>query len=115
MKHPGRGDRPCGAPRVNSIGQPSVTTAAASADAATVYVCITCRHPGQAEIEPRPGAILAAATAKAAEGTGVVIKPVRCLATCTHRLSAPALCNRSCTYLLPTLAPPSASPCPPPR
>jgi predicted metal-binding protein len=48
-------------------------------DAVTIYVCITCGHSGEPEGEPRPGAILAAATAKAAEGTGVTVRPVRCL------------------------------------
>lgn len=84
---------------MTSIGQPSRTDAAASADAATVYVCITCRHAGEGEIEPRPGAILAAATAQAAEGSGVVIRPVRCLANCTRGLSAAVRCNGSWTYV----------------
>jgi predicted metal-binding protein len=84
---------------VNSIGQPSGTDAAASTDAATVYVCITCRHPGEPESEPRPGAILAAATAQAAECSGVVIRPVRCLANCTRGLSAAVRCNGSWTYV----------------
>ncbi|MBI4274799.1 MAG: hypothetical protein HY659_08885, partial [Rhizobiales bacterium] len=44
--------------------------AAGGADS-TVYVCITCRRAGEPECEPCPGALLAAATAKAAEGTGV--------------------------------------------
>src|SRR5262249_60286121 len=94
----GSGRSPCGAARVSSIGQPSRTDAAASTDAATVYVCITCRHPGEGESEPRPGAILAAATAQAAEGSGVVIRPVRCLANCTRGLSAAGRCIGSGTY-----------------
>lgn len=84
---------------MTSMGQPSRTDAAASADVATVYVCITCRHAGEGEIEPRPGAILAAATAQAAEGSGVVIRPVRCLANCTRGLSAAVRCNGSWTYV----------------
>jgi predicted metal-binding protein len=84
---------------VSFIGGPSLTDAAASTGAATVYVCITCRHPGEPESEPRPGAILAAATAKAAEGSGVVIEPVRCLANCTRGLSAAVRCNGSWTYV----------------
>ena len=98
IKHP-VGASPRGASRVNSIGQPSETDAAASTDAATVYVCITCRHPGEPESEPRPGAILAAATAQAAECSGVVIRPVRCLANCTRGLSAAVRCNGSWTYV----------------
>jgi predicted metal-binding protein len=98
IKHP-VGASPRGASRVNSIGQPSGTDAAASTDAATVYVCITCRHPGEPESEPRPGAILAAATAQAAECSGVVIRPVRCLANCTRGLSAAVRCHGSWTYV----------------
>jgi predicted metal-binding protein len=84
---------------VTSVQQPSVTDTAASTDAATIYVCITCRHPGEPESEPRPGAVLVAATAKAAEGGGVVVQPVRCLANCTRGLSAAVRCNGSWTYV----------------
>jgi predicted metal-binding protein len=84
---------------VTSVQQPSVTDTAASTDAATIYVCITCRHPGEPESEPRPGAVLAAATAKAAEGGGVAVQPVRCLANCTRGLSAAVRCNGSWTYV----------------
>jgi predicted metal-binding protein len=84
---------------VSSIEQSSEAHPQAPAGAATVYVCITCRHPGGPDTEPRPGAMLAAATAKAAEGSGVVIKPVRCLANCTRGLSAAVRCNGSWTYI----------------
>jgi predicted metal-binding protein len=84
---------------VSSIEKSNEADAQAFAGAATVYVCITCRHPGGPDTEPRPGAILAAATAKAAEGSGVVIKPVRCLANCTRGLSAAVRCNGSWTYV----------------
>ena len=42
---------------------------------------------------------MAAATAKAAQGSGVVIKPVRCLANCTRGLSAAVRCNGCWTYV----------------
>jgi predicted metal-binding protein len=84
---------------VSSIEKSSETDAQAFAGAAIVYVCITCRHPDGPDTEPRPGAILAAATAEAAEGSGVVIKPVRCLANCTRGLSAAVRCNGSWTYV----------------
>ena len=84
---------------MTSVRQQGVTDGAVSTDAATVYVCITCRHPGAPGSEPRPGAILAAATTKAAEGSGVVIKPVRCLANCTRGLSAAVRCNGCWTYV----------------
>ena len=98
-QHPRRGDRPCGAARVTSVRQQNVTDPAVSPDAATVYVCIPCRYPGGSESEPRPGAILGAATAQAAECSGVVIRPVRCLANCTRGLSAAVRCNGSWTYV----------------
>src|SRR5262249_35877145 len=96
---PGSGRSPCGAARGTSVRQQGVTDRAVSTDAATVYVRIPCRQPGEPESEPRPGAILAAATAKAAEGSGVVIKPVRCLANCTRGLSAAVRCNGCWTYV----------------
>jgi predicted metal-binding protein len=82
----------------------------ASKDAAVIYVCITCRRAGDGESEPRHsastdareralGAILAEATAKAAEGTGIVVRPIRCLANCTRGPSAAMRCNGSWTYV----------------
>jgi predicted metal-binding protein len=54
----------------------------------TVYVCITCRRVGEPETEPRPGALLADATARAAQDSGVSVRRVRCLANCTRGPSA---------------------------
>ncbi len=71
----------------------------ASSDAPTIYVCITCRHPGEPEREPRPGAILAETTAKAAEGTSVNVRRIRCLANCTRGPSAAIRCGGSWTYV----------------
>ena len=82
----------------------------ASADAAVIYVCITCRRADDPEAEPRHsastdarkrtlGAILAEATARAAEGTGIVVRPIRCLANCTRGPSAAMRCNGSWTYV----------------
>jgi len=45
-----------------------------------VYVCVTCRRAGEPEAEPRPGALLAAATERAADGTEVEVRRLRCLA-----------------------------------
>jgi predicted metal-binding protein len=56
--------------------------------ALTIFVCITCRRPEDAEDYPRPGAALARLTAQAAEGSGVTVKRVRCLANCKRGLSA---------------------------
>jgi predicted metal-binding protein len=67
--------------------------------AAIVYVCITCRRAGEPDAEPRPGAILAAATADAAQGTEVCVRPVRCLANCTRGPSAALRCNGAWSYV----------------
>jgi predicted metal-binding protein len=66
---------------------------------ATVFVCITCRGSDQAEAEPRPGALLAAATIMAARGTGIDVQPVRCLANCTRGPSAAICCSGSWAYV----------------
>jgi predicted metal-binding protein len=55
---------------------------------ATVYICITCRRAGEPDAEPRPGALLADATVRAAQGTNVAVRRVRCLANCTRGPSA---------------------------
>jgi predicted metal-binding protein len=73
--------------------------AEASTGAATIYVCITCRGAGAADGDPRPGAILADATAKVAAGTDVIVRRVKCLANCTRGPSAALRCNGSWTYI----------------
>jgi predicted metal-binding protein len=69
------------------------------APAPTIYVCITCRRAGEGDTEPRPGAILAAATAQAAMGTEVTVRRVQCLANCNRGASAAVRCNGSWTYI----------------
>src|SRR5246127_1638521 len=64
-----------------------------------VYVCVTCRRAGEAEAEPRPGALLAAATERAADGTQVEVRRLRCLANCSRGPSAAMRCNGSWTYV----------------
>ena len=64
------------------------STAAASGPAAIIYICITCRGAGGAEIRPLPGERLAAATASAALGSGIEVRAVRCLANCSRGPSA---------------------------
>jgi predicted metal-binding protein len=75
----------------------ALTSAGSKTGAAIVYVCITCRRAG--EPDARPGAILAAATADAAHGTEVCVRPVRCLANCTRGPSAAIRCNGSWSYV----------------
>jgi predicted metal-binding protein len=67
--------------------------------APTIYVCITCRRAGEAECDPRPGALLAEATEQAAKGTEVEVRRLRCLANCTRGPSAAMRCNGSWTYV----------------
>jgi len=50
-------------------------------------------------IPNRAGAILAAATARAAAGTEVQVRQIRCLANCTRGPSAAMRCNGSWTYV----------------
>jgi predicted metal-binding protein len=77
-----------------------------------VYVCITCRRAGELEvepqIEPRPGALLAAATEQAAAGTQVEVRRLRCLANCSRGPSAAMRCNGSWTYIFGGLDPTNA-------
>jgi len=72
---------------------------AAAADAPVIYVCITCRPVGDPDSPARPGALLAAATAQAAAGTQVEVRPMRCLANCSRGPSAALRCNGSWTYV----------------
>jgi predicted metal-binding protein len=64
-----------------------------------IYVCITCRRAGEPDSDPRPGAVLAAATATAARGTGITVREVRCLANCSRGPSAAIRANGSWTYV----------------
>jgi predicted metal-binding protein len=94
-----------GAARVNSVDQPSVADRVAAADAPTIYVCITCRPVGEPDSELRPGAVLAAAVERAAAGTEVTVRPMRCLANCSRGPSAALRCNGSWTYVFGGLDP----------
>jgi predicted metal-binding protein len=77
----------------------SLDTSIAKREAPVIYVCITCKRAGEPDSEPRPGAMLAAATERAADGTDVVVRQIRCLANCTRGPSAAMRCNGSWTYL----------------
>lgn len=68
--------------------------------APVVYVCVTCAGGGTGEHgAPRPGALLAAATAQAAHGTGVEVRTLRCLANCSRGPSAALRAAGSWTYV----------------
>jgi len=64
-----------------------------------VYVCVTCRPVGEPDSSVRPGALLATATARAASGTEVEVRPMCCLANCSRGPSAALRCNGSWTYV----------------
>jgi predicted metal-binding protein len=78
---------------------PEVSAAADAATVATIYVCITCRGPDGLVRDPLPGATLAAATAQAARGTGIRVRPIRCLANCSRGPSAAMRADGSWTYI----------------
>jgi predicted metal-binding protein len=64
-----------------------------------IYVCVTCRRAGEPDAEPRPGVLLADATERAAAGTDVIVRRLKCLANCTRGPSAAMRCNGSWTYV----------------
>jgi predicted metal-binding protein len=75
------------------------TAVETATDLATIYVCMTCRGPGGVERDPLPGAVLMAATALAAQGTRIAVRPIRCLANCNRGPSAAMRANGSWTYI----------------
>ena len=77
----------------------AVTPTTPSAAAPVIYICITCRGAGEPDSAPRPGALLAAATERAALGTEVEVRRLRCLANCSRGPSAALRCNGSWTYV----------------
>jgi predicted metal-binding protein len=72
---------------------------AASSARPIVYVCVTCRPPGETDSPLRPGAVLAAATANAAAGTEVEVRPMRCLGNCSRGPTAALRCDHAWTYV----------------
>ncbi len=77
----------------------SRTQRIAADTAPVIYVCITCRHAGEPDREPRPGVLLAEAAERAAAGTEVVVRRLRCFANCTRGPSAALRANGSWTYV----------------
>jgi|SRR3984885_9591698 predicted metal-binding protein len=86
-----------------------------------IYVCITCRRQSTGDLNrdaigdcgpnrvPLPGALLAAATERAAQGTEVAVRRLRCLANCSRGPSAAVRANGSWTYLFGGLDPANAA------
>ncbi|MDI4665869.1 DUF1636 family protein [Xanthobacter autotrophicus] len=71
--------------------------------AVTVFICTTCRSPGEGE-SPVDGAVLADAAAAALLPDGVAVKGVRCLANCKRSLSAAMVRRDGWTYVFGDLA-----------
>jgi predicted metal-binding protein len=71
----------------------------AAETAMTVYVCITCKRAGDPEEGVRPGLLLARETARAAQGSGVTVRQVKCLANCSRGLSAAIRRDGAWTYV----------------
>jgi predicted metal-binding protein len=70
----------------------------------TIYVCVTCRPPGEPDNPFRPGALLAQSAAQAAEGAGVKVVRVKCLAVCTRGPTAALRAEGAWTYVFSGLA-----------
>jgi predicted metal-binding protein len=83
----------------------AAAVAGRAASAMSIYVCITCRGGKPLDLVPVPGEVLAAATALAAEGTGIAVRPVRCLANCNRGLSAAVRRDGAWTYVFGDLDP----------
>ena len=64
-------------------------------DEVTVLVCSSCRLPGEVVDDPRPGSLLVADVARAAEGRRVAVRHVACLGNCSRGISA-ALYRTGC-------------------
>ena len=71
----------------------------------TIYVCITCKRAGDPEEGVRPGLMLARETVRAADGTGVTVRQVRCLANCSRACSAAVRRDGAWTYVFGGLDP----------
>jgi predicted metal-binding protein len=85
-----------------AFGTPPDTRSAEArpvAEAPIIYVCITCRGRDGIARDPLPGEVVAAATAQAARGSDVDVRPVRCLANCSRGPSAAIRANGSWTYI----------------
>jgi len=80
-----------------------------TATAITIFVCITCRGGRPLDLVPVPGEVLATATAQAAEGTGIAVRAIRCLANCNRGLSAAVRRDGAWTYVFGNLDPASGA------
>jgi predicted metal-binding protein len=82
-----------------------VTTSPVTISPVTIYVCVTCRGGKPPGVVPVPGEVLAASTVRAAQGTGIAVREVRCLANCNRGLSAAVRRDGAWTYVFGDLDP----------
>jgi predicted metal-binding protein len=94
--------------REKRVTLPDVDTHSPIGAATSIVVCITCRRPGDPDDAPRPGAELAASTVWAAEGTGVTVRRVKCLANCKRGCSAAIVREGGWSYVFGDLPPTAA-------
>jgi predicted metal-binding protein len=80
-------------------GRAAGASGVAAEAAITIYVCVTCRAGLPLDLVPIPGEVLADATARAAAGTGMVVRRIRCLANCNRGLSAAVRRDGAWTYV----------------
>jgi predicted metal-binding protein len=73
--------------------------------AITIFVCVTCRGGRPLDLVPVPGEVLAAATARAAQGSGIAVRAIRCLANCNRGCSAAVRRDGAWTYVFGNLDP----------
>lgn len=71
----------------------------------TIYVCVTCGRAGDPEDGERPGLRLARETELAADGSGVTVRQITCLANCNRPCSAAIRRNGAWTYVFGGLEP----------
>jgi predicted metal-binding protein len=76
-----------------------------AAAAMMIYVCITCRRLGDPEDGARPGLALARETQRVADGSGVAVRQIRCLANCNRACSAAIRRDGAWTYVFGGLEP----------
>jgi predicted metal-binding protein len=75
-------------------------------DRTTVLVCVTCRTPNDAPDAPRPGLLLAEATADAArDDSSIRVQRVQCLGNCSRGPSAAIRREQAWTYVFGGLDP----------
>jgi predicted metal-binding protein len=88
-----------------TIPEADIPAASGAVSAVIIYVCVTCRGGQPLDLVPVPGEVLLAATARAAAGEGIAVRPVRCLANCNSGLSAAVRRNGAWTYVFGGLDP----------